>query len=56
MVVKQEAIVAKFGEFKTKTVKSTISRGDSFSQGVRDGSKVDVAHRAVSSTSSILLN
>jgi len=56
MVVKQEAIVAKFGEFKPKTAKSTISRGDSFSQGVRDGSKVDVARRAVSSTSSTLLN
>ena len=56
MVVKQEAIVAKFGEFKTKKAKSAVSRGDSFSQGVRDGSKVDVARRAVSSTSSTLLN
>lgn len=56
MVVKQEAIVAKFGEFKPKTGKSTISRGDSFFRGVRDGSKVDVARRAVSSTSSTLLN
>ena len=55
MIVKQEAIVAKFGDFKTRTGKSSVTRGDSFIQGVRDGSKVDVGRRAVGGGSSTAL-
>lgn len=51
MVVKQEAIVAKFGDFKTRTATSSVTRGDSFVQGVRDGSKVDVGRRAIAGQS-----
>lgn len=57
MVVKQQAIAAKYGDFKTRTVESKVNRGDSFVQGVLDGSKVDVGRRAVGGTAaSALLN
>lgn len=49
MVVKQEAIVTKYGEFTTRSSKTKVSRGDSFFQGVTDGRKVNVSQRPLSS-------
>lgn len=50
MVVKQEAIVAKYGEFKTRTSKTKVSHGESFFQGLTDGRKVNVSQRPLPST------
>lgn len=50
MVVKQDAIVAKYGEFKTRTCKSQVSQGESFSHGLRDGRQVNVSQRPLTST------
>jgi hypothetical protein len=48
MVVKQQAIAERFGSvFKTKTGKSSVSRGDSFAKGYVDGRSVDVNRRGV---------
>ena len=55
MVVKQEAIVAKFGDFTTRTGKTSVTRGDSFVKGVRDGAAVDVGRRAVGGVGSTTL-
>jgi hypothetical protein len=55
MVVKQEAIVAKFGDFTTRTGKTSVTRGDSFVKGVRDGAAVDVGRRAVGGAGSTAL-
>ena len=55
MVVKQEAIVAKFGDFITRTGKTSIALGDSFVKGVRDGAAVDVGRRAVGGAGSTVL-
>lgn len=47
MVCKQQAIVEKFGEFKTRTVAPSISKVGAFSAGVRDGKKVNVGTRVI---------
>ena len=48
MVVKQQALIERFGDFKYKSAKrARISDSNAFSRGVRDGSAVDVARRAV---------
>jgi hypothetical protein len=53
VVVKQGAITEKFGNvFSRGKAGSYNVRAGSFSQGVRDGKNVDVARRAVGSTSS----
>lgn len=48
MVVKQQALAERYGDFKYKSAKNTrVSDQSAFSRGVRDGSAVDVARRAV---------
>ena len=48
VVVKQEAIVARYGEvFSKKQSKTKTVAGSSFSDGYQDGRKVDVTRRAV---------
>jgi len=49
MVVKQDAIAAKYGEFKTRTPKTKVSHGESFFQGLSDGRKVDISQRPLPS-------
>lgn len=55
MVVKQDAIAAKYGEFKTRTAKSKVSRGDSFFQGLSDGRQVNVSQHPLTSTATVRL-
>lgn len=51
MVVKQDAIVAKFGNvFKTKRATTVNRSGEAFSSGFTDGKNVDVGRRAVGAT------
>ena len=48
MVIKQEAIVAKFGEvFERKPSKTQVARTTSYQAGLRDGKKVDVNRRGL---------
>lgn len=50
VVVKQQAIVAKWGDFKYREGKAkNIANGNAYSQGVADGKKVDVRCNAVTS-------
>lgn len=56
MVVKADAIAAKYGAFRTRKSSSTVDRTTSaFSSGVRDGRAVDVGRRAVGGNSSSVL-
>lgn len=55
MVVKQDAIAAKYGEFKTRPVASKVSRGDSFFDGLSDGRKVNISQHPLTSTASVWL-
>lgn len=56
MVVKQQAIVAKYGDFRYGTAKSTnIRNGNAYSQGVTDGKKVDVSRKTIGGQSSSTL-
>lgn len=51
LVVAKERAVAEYGgEFKTKKSSSTTRNSSAFGAGVRDGSKVDVNRRAVTSS------
>ena len=50
MVVKQDAITAKYGEFKTRTPKSSVIRGDSFFRGLLDGRQVNVSQRPLTAS------
>lgn len=53
VVVKQEAIVAKYGEvFSKKTSITKTTQGSSYASGFSDGRKVDVTRRGVAGSSS----
>jgi hypothetical protein len=55
MVVKQDAIAAKYGGFKTRPFASKVSRGDSFFDGLSDGRKVNISQHPLTSTASVRL-
>ena len=50
VVVKEQAVVAKYGEVYAtrKPTKTSVSRGTSFTAGLRDGRQVDVSRRGIS--------
>jgi hypothetical protein len=50
MVVKQGAIAAKYGEFKTRSTKTKVNRGASFFCGLEDGRKVNVDQRPLTAS------
>lgn len=53
IVVKQEAIVAKYGEvFSRKSSTTKTAQGSSYASGFSDGRKVDVTRRGVAGSSS----
>jgi hypothetical protein len=56
MVVKQDAIAAKYGEFKTRAAKSNVSRGESFFHGLQDGRQVNVSQRPLTSVKAAQLS
>lgn len=47
VVVKAQAIQERFGEFKYRKSKTSLSDANAFHDGMHDGSKVDVRRRAV---------
>lgn len=56
MIVKQDAIAAKYGEFKTRSSKTNVSRGASFFCGLEDGRKVNIDQRPLTSTAAVRLS
>ena len=53
MVVKQDAIVAKYGEvFRTKKSKSSVRRADTYGRGMEAGRKIDINRRGLQNSSS----
>lgn len=47
VVVKSNAVIERFGEVKTRTIKTNPSVGDAFSEGRERGRRVDVARRGI---------
>lgn len=53
MIVKQDAIVKRYGDvFKVKRSPQSIRRGDTYSNGMQDGRKVDINRRGLQNSSS----
>lgn len=55
VVVKQQAVTAKYGDFGYTKLKNKNARSDAYTAGIADGKKVNVSIRAVAAPASAAL-